>query len=85
MPRISKELQEFKKILELDEQEYLNEEDLENYDLHLLIKSFEEEASYISDKRHFSYVIHSLEEILITTILALMANCNTFVEIHIFV
>lgn len=84
MPRISKELQEFKKILELDEQEYLNEEDLENYDLHLLIKSFEEEASYISDKRHFSYVIHSLEEILITTILALMANCNTFVEIHIF-
>lgn len=84
MPRVSKELQEFKKILELDEQEYLNEEDLENYDLHLLIKSFEEEASYISDKRHFSYVIHSLEEILITTILALMANCNTFVEIHIF-
>ena len=84
MPRISKELQEFKKILELDEQEYLNEEDLENYDLHLLIKSFEEEASYISDKRHFSYVIHSLEEILVTTILALMANCNTFVEIHIF-
>lgn len=84
MPRISKELQEFKKILELDEQEYLNEEDLENYDLHLLIKSFEEEAFYISDKRHFSYVIHSLEEILITTILALMANCNTFVEIHIF-
>ena len=84
MPRISKELQEFKKILELDEQEYLNDEDLENYDLHLLIKSFEEEASYISDKRHFSYVIHSLEEILITTILALMANCNTFVEIHIF-
>ena len=84
MPRVSKELQEFKKILELDEQEYLNDEDLENYDLHLLIKSFEEEASYISDKRHFSYVIHSLEEILITTILALMANCNTFVEIHIF-
>lgn len=84
MPRVSKELQEFKKILELDEQEYLNEEDLENYDLHLLIKSFEEEASYISDKRHFSYVIHSLEEILITTILALMANCNTFLEIHIF-
>ena len=84
MPRVSKELQEFKKILELDKQEYLNEEDLENYDLHLLIKSFEEEASYISDKRHFSYVIHSLEEILITTILALMANCNTFVEIHIF-
>lgn len=84
MPRISKELQEFKKILDLDEQKYLNDEDLENYDLHLLIKSFEEEASYIDDKRHFSYVIHSLEEILITTILALMANCNTFVEIHIF-
>ena len=37
MPRISKELQEFKKILELDEQEYLKEEDLENYDLHVLI------------------------------------------------
>ena len=84
MPRISKELQEFKKILDLDEQEYLNDEDLENYDLHLLIKSFEEEASYTDDKRHFSYVIHSLEEILITTILALMTNCNTFVEIHIF-
>lgn len=84
MPRVSKGLQEFKKILELDEEEYLKEEELENYNLHLLIKSFEEEASYISDKRDFSYVIHSLEEILITTILALMANCNTFVEIHIF-
>lgn len=84
MPRISKELRELKKILELDEQEYLNEEDLESYDLHLLIKSFEEEAIYMDDKRDFSYVIHSLEEILITTILALMANCNTFVEIHIF-
>lgn len=84
MPRISKELQEFKKILELDEQEYLKEEDLENYDLHVLIKTFEEEAAYIDDKRHFSYTIHSLEEILIITILALMANCNNFVEIHIF-
>ena len=55
MPRISKELQEFKKILELDKQEYLNEEDLENYDLHLLIKSFEEEASYIIDKRTYLF------------------------------
>lgn len=84
MPRISKELQELKKILDIDEQEYLKEEDLESYDLHLLIKTFEEEAIYMDDKRHFSYVIHSLEEILITTILALMANCNTFVEIYIF-
>ena len=55
MPRVSKELQEFKKILELDKQEYLNEEDLENYDLHLLIKSFEEEASYIIDKRTYLF------------------------------
>lgn len=82
MPRISKELKEFKILLENDE--CVNIEDLNDNELHLFINSFKEEAEYLEDKRQYGYVIHSLEEILIVTILALLANCNNFVEIHLF-
>ena len=82
MPRISKELKELKVLLENDE--CLNIEELNDNELHLFINSFREEAEYLEDKRQYGYVIHSLEEILIVTILAILANCNNFVEIHLF-
>lgn len=82
MPRVSKELKEFKLLLENEES--IKIEELEENELHLFINSFREEAEYLEDKRQYGYVIHSLEEILIVTILALLANCNNFVEIHLF-
>lgn len=82
MTRISKELKLFKEILDIDE--CINENEIENYDLHLLIRNIEDEAIYIDEQRNLNYVVHSLESILVTVILALLANCNTFVEIHLF-
>ena len=49
-----------------------------------LFKEYLEIEDYIEDDRHDSYTIHSLNDILITTILVFFANCNTFVEIHLF-
>lgn len=38
----------------------------------------------IVDKRINGYVMHSVESIILLTIFAVIANCNTFTEIHIF-
>lgn len=84
MSKISKELKEFKTILELEDEDYINEEEIEKYDLHLLVDKLTEEAFYLDDSRDYSYIKHGLEDILITVILAFFANCNTFVEIHLF-
>lgn len=40
--------------------------------------------NYIVDERIDGYVIHSLESIVLSVIFATLANCNTFVEIHLF-
>ena len=82
MARISKDLKELREMLNIDE--CIDDDALEESELHLFIKAFKEEAEYMEDKRQYGYVLHSLEEILIIVILALMANCNTFVEIHLF-
>ena len=78
MAKISKDLKELIEKLNIEEDE------IEESELHLFIKAFKEEAEYMEDKRQYGYVLHSLEEILIIVILALMANCNNFVEIHLF-
>ena len=82
MARISKDLKGLIEMLNIEE--YIEEDEIEESELHLFIKAFKEEAEYMEDKRQYGYVLHSLEEILIVVILALMANCNNFVEIHLF-
>ena len=83
MARKSKELTD---ILELfNEDEFLDEEELElmNIDAKFIYK-LNENASYIVDERNLGYVLHSVESIILSVIFAIIANCNTFVQIYLF-
>ena len=82
MARISKTIEKLKQNLEIED--YILETEIENYDLHLLIKELNDGLSYILDKRDNDYITHSLEDIVIIVILGLFANCNNFVEIETF-
>lgn len=82
MAKFSKTLKELKENLEIED--YIEESEIENYDLHILINELNEEASYVVDKRELEHIKHSLEDVLIIVILGLFANCNTFVEITLF-
>ena len=82
MSKISKDLKTFKEYLEIED--YIEDDEIENYNLELLIDKMHIAILYLEDERHDSYTLHSLNDILITTILALFSNCNTFVEIHLF-
>ena len=82
MAKIAKTLKELKENLEIED--YIEETEIENYDLHILTNEINEKASYLMDKREEEYIKHSLEDIVIIVILGLFANSNTFVEIEIF-
>ncbi|MEG1597820.1 MAG: ISAs1 family transposase [Bacilli bacterium] len=84
MPRISKELIEFKKLLEEDELETYKNEVIEDLNLDFLIDYVYEKEFLLEDSRNYSYTLHSIEEILLITIFALLANCNTYKEMEIF-
>lgn len=86
MPRISKDLQNMKKIFDEEENEInLIEEFKETDFLIEFINKVQNNASYISDYRHLGYVKHALEDIIAIVILALISNCNTFTEIELFI
>lgn len=82
MPRVSKEFQELKKII--DEDMIIEEDELTSVDLDKnLIISFENNAiSCLTDKRDITHIFHSLESVILIVIFALMANCNNFVEVY---
>ncbi len=83
MARTSKSLQNLKEALSAEE--LLDEEKLIQMDIDKdFILKIEEEASVLTDKRETKDIIHSLESILLTVIFGIMANCNTFVEIYLF-
>lgn len=83
MARKSKELE---KIIEIfSEEDRINENELEMLEIDSkFIYEINENALYIVDKRDLSYVLHSVESIILTIIFAIIANCNTFVEIYLF-
>ncbi len=83
MSRISKELQELNKMI--DEELKVDEAYIENIEIDKnLLLSIEENASYMTDERWPEYTYHSLESILLVVIFGIMARCNTFVEIYLF-
>lgn len=84
MARKSKELTN---ILELfNENEFIDEDELELMDIDAkFIYNLNENASYIVDERNLGYVLHSVESIILSVIFAIIANCNTFVQIHLFI
>ena len=48
------------------------------------VYEIENNAIYVVDKRDEAHILHSLESIILTLIFAMMANCNRFTEIHLF-
>ncbi len=83
MARVSKKL---KNIIDIfDEEDFITEEELIELNIDAkFINSLNENALYIVDERIIGSVIHSIESIILSVIFAIMANCNTFVQIHLF-
>lgn len=83
MSRKSKELENILNLFNADE--FIDEEEFELMDIDAkFIYKLNENASYIVDERNLGYVLHSVESILLSVIFAIIANCNTFVQIHLF-
>ena len=83
MARKSKELAYIVEIFKEDE--FIDEEKIELMDIDAkFIYNLKENASYIVDEREIGYVLHSVESIILSVIFAIIANCNTFVQIYLF-
>ena len=83
MARKSKELAYILEIFKEDE--FIDEEKIELTDIDAkFIYNLKENASYIVDEREIGYVLHSVESIILSVIFAIIANCNTFVQIYLF-
>jgi len=81
MARKSKALEKIINIDELLEKV----EDIETLEPNaLFIQKINESVMMIVDERVNGYVMHSVESIILLAIFAIIANCNTFTEIHIF-
>ena len=85
MSKISKELTEFKKILEEDEIETYKNETIEELDLDFLIDYIYDNEFILEDTRHYGYTLHSVESIILIVIFAMLSNCNTYKEIELFI
>ena len=84
MPKVSKELIEFKKILEEDEIETYKNDVIEELNLDFLIDYVYENEFILEDSRSYGYTLHSLESILLIVIFVMLTNCNTYKEIELF-
>lgn len=83
MSRVSKDL---KKIIDLfDEDDFVEEDTIEEMNLDAkFIYELNNNACYIVEEREIGKILHSIESILLSVIFAILAKCNTFVEIHLF-
>ena len=54
MAKKSKDLEELIGVLDIEE--YIDEDNIEESDLHLFIEAFKGEAEYMEDKRQYGYV-----------------------------
>ena len=83
MARFSKGLKEISEIF--NDYEAIKEDDLEELEIDReFIYDLKENAIYIVEQREIGKVLHSIESVLLTLIFALLANCNTFVQIYLF-
>lgn len=83
MARKSKKLQNI--IESFDEECFIEEEIMEELTIDAqFICNFNDNACYIVDDRKIGAVLHSVESIILSVIFAILAKCNTFVEIHLF-
>ncbi len=83
MSKKSKELEEIKEYF--NEEDKINEEEIEKLEIDAkFIAGIEENMIYIEEERNLGYILHSVENIVLSVIFAILANCNTFVQIHLF-
>ena len=80
-----KKIIRIKKIIEKDDLEFYENEEIEKLKLDFLINFIYDNEFILDDSRHQEYTLHSLETIFIIVIFALLANCNTYKEIELFI
>ena len=78
MARKAKKLQELKGIFEE------NEVDFELFDDVTVLKELRESLDIITDTRHESYIKHKLLDVIMITLLAVLANANEWIEVECF-
>ena len=84
MARTSKELKNIINMFSTND--FIDEKELENLNVDAqFIYNLKDNASYIVDKRIVGSVLHSVESIILSVIFAILANCNTFEEIELFI
>ena len=77
-PKKPKKLREFASILEDYEFEFFKNMDI------TVINELKEEIGAIKDERDQSYVWHKLEDVILMTLFAVMANCDEWYQIPMF-
>ena len=83
MARKSKKLETIINMIDIEEK--IEEEELEKLDFDKeFILTLQSNANLLSDKRDSCYSYHSIESVLLLVIFGIMANCNTFVRIYLF-
>ena len=82
MARKSKELEEISKILKIEE---IEEDKIELLEPEVIfIEKLNDNSIYILDERIEGSVLHTLESVILLVIFAVIARCDTFVDIHLF-
>lgn len=81
---MAKKSKDLEMIVNIIKDEEIDDIELLDIDAKFIYK-LNENASYIVDEREIGYVLHSVESILLSVIFAIIANCNTFVQIHLFI
>ena len=82
MARKSKELEEITKIFKMEE---IAEENIELLEPEVtFIEKINDNSIYILDERIEGSVVHSLESVILLVIFAVIARCDTFVDIYLF-
>ena len=83
MARVAKAFKNLSNLF--SEDDIVDESIIEEFEISCeFVYEIESNAIYVVDKREDSHILHSLESIILTLIFAMMANCNRFTEIHLF-
>lgn len=83
MARVAKAFKNLSNIF--SEDDIIDESIIEELEISCeFVYEIESNAIYVVDKRDETHILHSLESIILTLIFAMMANCNRFTEIHLF-
>lgn len=82
---MARKSQELEKIINIFEEEDFIDEKIETMNVNSeFIMCIKENVLYITEEIQIGKVLHDIEQILLSVIFAILAKCDTFVEIHLF-